>query len=73
MTPLVGPLAGSNGLTFTYSDGNGVVTTDSSRVARIGIAILGQTATLVRQATATPAYVVDSLSVAMTLRNNPRW
>ncbi len=73
MTPLVGPLAGSNGLTFTYYDGNGVVTTDSSKVARIGIAILGQTATLVRQANATPAYVVDSLSVAMTLRNNPRW
>ena len=73
MTPLVGPLVGSNGLTFTYYDGNGVVTTDSSRVARIGIALLGQTATLVRQASATPAYVVDSLSVAMTLRNNPRW
>ena len=73
MTPLAGPLVGSNGLTFSYYDGTGVVTTDSSKVARIGIAILGQTATLVRQASASPAYTVDSLSVVTTLRNNPRW
>jgi len=73
VTPLVGPLVGGNGLTFTYYDGNGLVTTDSSKVARIGIAILGQAATLVRQANTTPAYMVDSLSIHTTLRNNPRW
>ena len=73
VTPVIGPLVGGNGLTFTYYDGNGLVTTDSSKVARIGIAILGQAATLVRQASTTPAYMVDSLSILTTLRNNPRW
>ena len=74
MTPLIGPLAGSNGLTFTYYDGNNVVTTDSSKVARIGITIVGQTTTLVRQANmASPAYKIDSVSTHTTLRNNPRW
>jgi hypothetical protein len=73
VTPVIGPLAGSNGLTFTYYDRDGLVTTDSSKVARIGIAILGQAATLVRQAGSSPAYAVDSLSVQTTLRNNPRW
>ena len=73
VTPVIGPLVGGNGLTFTYYDGNGLVTTDSSKVARIGIAILGQAATLVRQANTTPAYMVDSLSIHTTLRNNPRW
>jgi hypothetical protein len=74
MTPVVGPLVGGNGLTFTYYDSNGLVTTDSSRVARIGIAILSQTATPVRQAGVSAAtYQVDSLSTYTTLRNNPRW
>jgi len=74
MTPLIGPLAGSNGLTFTYYDANNAVTTDSSRVARIGISLVGQTTTLVRQANmASPAYKIDSVSVHTTLRNNPRW
>ena len=74
MTPLIGPLAGSNGLTFTYYDGNNAVTTDSSKVARIGISLVDQTTTLVRQANmSAPAYKVDSLSTHTTLRNNPRW
>ena len=74
MTPLIGPLAGSNGLTFTYYDGNNVVTTDSSKVARIGISLVNQTTTLVRQANmASPAYRIDSISTHTTLRNNPRW
>src|SRR5881628_1594420 len=30
--PLIGPLIGPNGVTFTYLDANGAVTTDSSRV-----------------------------------------
>ena len=74
MVPLIGPLAGSNGLTFTYYDGNNVVTADSSKVARIGISLVGQTTTLVRQANmSAPAYKVDSISTHTTLRNNARW
>ena len=53
---------------------NGLVTADSSRVARIGVAILSQTATPVRQGSVSAAtYQVDSLSTYTTLRNNPRW
>ena len=74
MAPLIGPLVGSNGLKFTYYDGNNVVTADSSKVARIGISLVGQTTALVRQANmSAPAYKVDSLSTHTTLRNNPRW
>ena len=74
LTPVVGPLVGSNGLRFTYYDANGLVTADSSRVARIGVAILSQTATPVRQGSVSAAtYQVDSLSTSTTLRNNPRW
>ena len=74
LTPVVGPLVGSNGLRFTYYDANGLVTADSSRVARIGVAILSQTATPVRQGSVSAAtYQVDSLSTYTTLRNNPRW
>ena len=74
MAPLIGPLVGSNGLKFTYYDGNNVVTTDSSKVARIGISLVNQTTTLVRQANmASPAYRIDSISTHTTLRNNPRW
>ena len=74
MTALIGPLVGNDGLTLTYYDASNLVTADPSRVARIGITILGQGATLVRQAgTPAAAYQVDSLSTHVTLRNNPRW
>ena len=73
MTPLIGPLLGK-GLKFTYYDANNVVTTDSSKVARIGISLVAQTTTVVRQANmGSPAYKIDSVSTHTTLRNNPRW
>jgi hypothetical protein len=74
LTPVIGPMVGSNGLRFTYYDANGLVTADSSRVARIGVAILSQTGTPVRQGSMSGGtYQVDSLSTHTTLRNNSRW
>lgn len=74
MTPLIGPLVGSNGLTFTYYDKNSLVTADSSKVASVRITIVGQSTTPVRQANMSKAaYKVDTLSTLTALRNNPRW
>jgi len=36
---VVGPLTGANGVTFSYYDSVGVVTTDSSKVAQIQIVL----------------------------------
>src|SRR5213594_1564769 len=67
LTPLIGPLVDSKGLKLTYYDANNVVTTDSSKVARIGLTIVGQTGTKVRQANmSSPAFKADSLSTLTT-------
>jgi hypothetical protein len=69
--PLVGPLT-SAGLAFTYTDSLGATTTDSSKVARIGITIRGITTEAVRGSSGAMAKVVDSLVTSVALRNNRR-
>jgi prepilin-type N-terminal cleavage/methylation domain-containing protein len=74
LQPLVGPVL-SNGLRFAYYDSTGVVTTDSSRVARIDITVRGQTAQLVRTGGTSGALAraVDSVTTSVALRNNRRF
>ena len=69
--PLIGPLAGSNGLTFTYFDSTGTVTAVPTNVASIEIRLRGQTVSPVSRPTAAGVgYVTDSLVTLVALRNN---
>jgi len=70
--PLVGPLIGSNGVTFSYFDANGAVTADPTRVARIDITLRARTASPIRNTQGAIAYKVDSVVTSVALRNNPR-
>jgi len=70
--PVVGPLTGANGVTFTYYDSVGVVTNDSSKVAQIQIVLRARTASPIRGADGVQAYKVDSVVTRVALRNNPR-
>lgn len=72
--PLVGPLL-PNGLTLTYYDANGVVTTARDSVARIDIVVRGLTRQAVRPSAgiATPAQAVDSIRTSVAVRNNRRY
>ena len=71
--PLIGPLIGANGVTFSYYDSVGVVTADSSKVAQIGFVLRGRTASPIRSAgTGVQDYKVDSVVTWVALRNNPR-
>jgi prepilin-type N-terminal cleavage/methylation domain-containing protein len=72
--PLIGPLMGANGLTLSYYDTTGAVTTARTQVAQIGIVLRAQTAVPTRPASSgTTAYQVDSVTTRVALRNNPRW
>jgi prepilin-type N-terminal cleavage/methylation domain-containing protein len=70
--PLVGPLIGSNGVTFSYFDSAGVATTVPTQVAQIQIVLRARTALPVRDGTGPLAYKVDSTVTWVALRNNPR-
>ena len=71
--PLIGPLIGANGVTFSYYDSVGVVTADSSKVAQIGFVLRARTASPIRSAgTGVQDYKVDSVVTWVALRNNPR-
>jgi len=70
--PVVGPLTGANGVTFTYYDSVGVVTADSSKVAQIQIVLRARTASPIRGADGVQTYKVDSVVTLVALRNNPR-
>ena len=70
--PLIGPLIGSNGVTFSYFTAAGAVTTDRLQVGQIGIVVRAQTAAPVRGPTGSFANKVDSVVTLVTLRNNPR-
>src|SRR5437763_110467 len=71
--PLVGPLPGPNGLTFNYYDANGVVTTDSSKVAQIEIRVRGRTQSPISQpGAAGVAYKIDSVVTRVAIRGNTR-
>ncbi len=70
--PLVGPLIGSNGVTFGYFDAQGNVTTDRTRVARIDITLRARTTSPIRDVSGVLNYKVDSVVTSVALRNNPR-
>ncbi len=69
--PIVGPLSAS-GLELTYTDSAGNVTTDITRVARVGIRIEGQSARRVHVSSGGGAdYLLEDLVTQVALRNNP--
>jgi prepilin-type N-terminal cleavage/methylation domain-containing protein len=71
--PLIGPLTGSNGVTFTYYDTAAAVTAVPTQVAMIDIVLRARTAAPIRGAgTGVQAYKVDSITTRVALRNNPR-
>ena len=70
--PIVGPLIGSNGVTFSYFDATGAVTTDPTHVARIDITLRARTTSPIRTTQGAIAYKVDSVVTSVALRNNPR-
>lgn len=72
--PLIGPVL-SNGLTFSYYDSTGNVTTDPEAVARIDFVVRARTPQPIRSQSGGPrlANAVDSISSSVALRNNPRF
>jgi len=71
--PMIGPLIGPNGVTFSYYDSVGAVTADSSKVAQIGFVLRARTASPIRSAGAgVQDYKIDSVVTWVALRNNPR-
>jgi hypothetical protein len=71
--PMIGPLIGPNGVTFSYYDSVGVVTADSSKVSQIGFVLRARTASPIRSGgTGVQDYKVDSVVSWVALRNNPR-
>ena len=71
--PLVGPLIGSNGVTFSYYDTAGAVTAVPTQVAQIDIVLRARTVAPIRTAgTGVQAYRIDSVVTRVALRNNPR-
>jgi prepilin-type N-terminal cleavage/methylation domain-containing protein len=71
--PLIGPLTGAGGLTFTYWDANGVATATRTSVAQIRIVVRAQTAKPIYRTSGGLGTAVDSVSLVATLRNNPRF
>ena len=71
--PLIGPLTGANGVTFTYYDTAGAVTNVTTQVSQIDIVLRARTASPIRKSGNAPqAYKVDSVVTRVALRNNPR-
>jgi prepilin-type N-terminal cleavage/methylation domain-containing protein len=71
--PIIGPLTGASGLTFSYLDTLGASTADRFKVGRITLVLREQSARPVKGRTGVPANVVDSVTLITTLRNNPRY
>jgi hypothetical protein len=73
MQPLIGPVL-TNGLTFSYFDGNGNVTAFPTQVARIDITVRARTRSAIRKGGGAPlATSVDSIVTSVALRNNRRF
>ena len=70
--PVVGPLTGANGVTFSYYDSVGAVTPLPAQVAQIQIVLRARTTSPIRGADGVQAYKVDSVVTRVALRNNPR-
>ncbi len=71
-TPIIGPLAGATGLAFTYFNSAGAVTAVPAQVAQIGITVRGQSVRQVHRQ-GSVGFTADSLTMRVTLRNNPRY
>lgn len=73
MQPLIGPIL-TNGLTFSYFDGNGNVTAVPTQVARIDIVVRARTRSAIRKSGDAPLLTgVDSIVTSVALRNNRRF
>jgi prepilin-type N-terminal cleavage/methylation domain-containing protein len=71
--PIVGPLTGSNGVTFTYYDTAGAATIVPTQVALIDIVLRARTVSPIRSGgTGVQDFKVDSVVTRVALRNNPR-
>jgi len=70
--PVVGPLTGANGVTFSYYDSIGTVTALPAQVAQIQIVLRARTTSPIRGADGVQTYKVDSVVTRVSLRNNPR-
>ena len=69
---IVGPLT-STGLTLTYYDTLGAVTTDRALIARIGIRVVSQGRSAVRTGSGTIGFLTQDLATDVSLRNNCRY
>ena len=70
--PIIGPLIGANGVTFSYYDSVGTVTGAPTSVAQIQILLRARTVSPIRDASGLQAFKVDSIVTRVALRNNPR-
>jgi len=70
--PIIGPLIGANGVTFSYYDSVGTVTGAPTSVAQIQILLRARTVSPIRDASVVQAFKVDSIVTRVALRNNPR-
>jgi len=71
--PVIGPLTGADGITFSYYDTAGAVTIVPTQVAQIEIVLRARTSSPIRSGGGGPQdYKVDSLVTRVALRNNPR-
>ncbi len=73
LQPVVGPLSGSGGLTFTYYDGTGTVTAVPTSVAEIEIRVRARTAQTLQMPSGGQVTPVDSIVTRVSLRNNRRF
>jgi prepilin-type N-terminal cleavage/methylation domain-containing protein len=73
LQPLLGPLTGSDGLTFAYFDSAGAPSSTAADVAQIEIVVRGRTAEPIRMVDGGMAVGVDSLVMRVALRNNRRF
>lgn len=67
--PVLGPLAADSGLTLTYRDGSGAITTNPLLVQSIDVRVIGITTRPVHKGSSTPAIEYDSLTTRIALRN----
>jgi prepilin-type N-terminal cleavage/methylation domain-containing protein len=70
--PILGPLASTGGLLFTYLDASGAATATLANIKSIRIKVVGQTTQRITTGgniTATNAIVLDSLVTQVSLRN----
>lgn len=70
--PVIGPLNGAAGVTFSYYDSVGTVTAVTTSVAQIQIVLRARTASPIRGASGVQAFKVDSVVTRVALRGNPR-